>query len=169
MSFVSEPVCMPHCPAGETWFSRGVKAFWEFHFQAEHGSQRAAAWRHEALSATPDDETTRLFFRLYQSLYLSPAFWMSLCLSFILARYFLTGLISRKTHEYMRPLRNLMDLEWTWELATQRHLKYFNINLVWFEWISFDRYFIFYFLSCFALIPWITLQVFMCWNNGLFE
>lgn len=63
MSFASEPVCTPHCPAVETWFQASESLFEDFHFQAEHrlteGSgmtaqsavRNAGRWNHVRFSA----------------------------------------------------------------------------------------------------------------------
>lgn len=58
MSFVSEPVCMPHCPAVETWF-QGSESLLRISFstgtRARRGQQRDGMKRP---SVTPDAETT---------------------------------------------------------------------------------------------------------------
>ena len=128
VSFVSEPVWMAHCPAVETWFQGSESLFENFIFQRNTSSQRAAAWRHEAPSVAPDDETTWVLDSISPCIYLR----LSKCLPVHLScfpLYFLIVLISRKTHEYQQPLRNLMDLEWTWELKkTLQQFKYLIIR-----------------------------------------
>lgn len=125
MSFVSEPVCMPRCPAVETWF-QGSESLLRISFSS--GTRGS----HEGSSVTVWSAVWNAgVFRLYLSLYLSQAFskCLSVCLVFsyslcLFSPDFLTVLICRKTHEYMRPLWNLMDLEWTWDVATLRHFKH---------------------------------------------
>lgn len=118
-------------PRGWNMISREWKPFENLIFKRNTSSQRAAAWRHEALRATPDEETTCVSHSISWCIYLRLSECLSVCLSLILALYFLTVLISRETHEHQQTLWNLMDLEWTWELKkTSGYFKYFKINLV---------------------------------------
>lgn len=113
-------------PCSWNMISREWKPFENFIFQRNTSSQRAAAWRHEAPSVVPDDETTCVLDSISPCIYLL----LSKCLPVRLSDfplYFLIVLISRKTHEYQQPLRNLMDLEWTWEL--KKHCNSSNILL----------------------------------------
>lgn len=160
MSFVSEPVCMPHCPMVETWF-QGSESLLRISFssgtRALRGQQRdgkkhslwAGRWNHVH------------FCSIWPCGYLCLSKCLSVCLSYslglIFSQDFLTVLIYRKTDEYMQPLRNLMDLEWTWKVATTGLFKYFSISLV-FMWIRFFwRQF-----YCSLIFAKTTVWVFMC-------
>lgn len=155
MSFVSEPVCMPHCPAVETWF-QGSESLLRISFWSgtqsglTEGSSvtvwsavwNAGRWNHVCF----DSICPCIHLRLSKCL--------SVCLSYSLCLFsqdFLTALICRKTHEYMQPLWNLMDLEWTWDVATWDIIRKFGC--IW------------------KKLPWshnflgLTVQILMCWNN----
>lgn len=101
---------------------KGVKAFWEFHFQAEQrlteGSSmtvwsavwNAGRWNHVRFDS------------ICPHIYLCFSKCLTVSLSFTLCAYFsqdfLTVLICRKTHECMQLEWNLMDSQWTSDIET---------------------------------------------------
>lgn len=140
VSFVSEPVWMAHCPAVETWF-QGSESLLRISFssgtQARRGQQRDGMKRRlQRRTMKP-----RAFSTISPCIYLRLSKCLPVHLSYF-PLYFLIVLISRKTHEYQQPLRNLMDLEWTWEL--KKHCNSSNISLsrgfIWMK-LSWLQYF----------------------------
>lgn len=160
MSFLSEPVCLP--PQLKHDF-KGSESLLRISFSSGTQALRGQQWNgNKRIVCVLDGEKPTCVSLLY--LLISDCLNVSVCLSYSLCLFFsqdsLTALISWKTDEYMQPLRNLMDLEWTWKIVKSRLFKYCSIKFN-FMWVTFFwRQF-----YCPLIFARMTVEVIACWND----
>lgn len=150
-------------PCSWNMISREWKPFENFIFQRNTSSQRAAAWRHEAPSVAPDDETTCVLDSISPCIYLL----LSKCLPVRLSDFSVFSHSAYQQENTWIPAATPEFNGLGMNLGTEKTLQQFKCFII--KRFYLNEVVLIAICLLLYLSLNVTVLVFLCWNNDVFE